>query len=180
MVLTRAERWILSKQYEILQHLDPDNAEDYGYARTVIENGYELHYDQLCGIKESPETMSEAECNKVHDIADMFSALKRGYEQLDDDANTEITEDDVAFMGFADYREIKYMEYARYYYAVAGRGFPGLDHSDDFGDCETYTNLDIYERMLAAWHKSDDPRNPTGEDLRRIVAAREATEEPCP
>ena len=177
MKLTPAERWILANQYRILERLEPKKKDEHKDARTVMENGYELDYDELSGIKEPPKTMSEAECKKVHDIADMFLALKRAYRQLDEDTKAELTEEAVAFVGFSDRREIKYMEYARLSYA--SRGFPGFDLSDDFGDWERPTYLDIYERMLAAWRKSGASPNPTEEDLTRIVAARDATEEPC-
>ncbi|MCC6802223.1 MAG: YfbU family protein, partial [Anaerolineae bacterium] len=45
--LSRNERWLLSNQFQILALLDPEQKDSYDQMRTVVESGYELHYDWI-------------------------------------------------------------------------------------------------------------------------------------
>src|SRR4028119_2336162 len=99
MKLTRAERWILSNQFHILEALYPDEAETFQKAREVVEAGYELNYDWITEhISPDNRMLNDEECREVIDILAMFSALKDSFQNLLDTSGLE--EQEVTFSGF--------------------------------------------------------------------------------
>ena len=114
MEVTRVERWILSNQYRILEHLDPDNAEKHAKAHTILTNGFELEYRKLIPeyiYDDQFQPLSEDECRMVHRTVRMFAALGRAYQQLDDEAKADIEEAAVTFSGFDANQETLHMAY---------------------------------------------------------------------
>jgi len=169
MKLTKIERWILSNQYRLLQVIYPDEADYFGQCREVLERGYELHYDWITEyIYDGNDVMSSEECKEVIDILDMFSALKRAYEALDDKSGIE--EWTVKFSGFDGNNETKQMAYARCFCSLDGGRFTELDRGDDFNSHSPV--LDAYRRMLIEWRNSEDRYHLSEDDLVRITSAR--------
>src|SRR5437868_5720806 len=83
MKLTYVERWTLANQYRILEALYPDEAKHHQYARTVLEEGYELHYlDLYPGLSQDEGTLSEMECDEIQEILQMYWVLQNTYQKL--------------------------------------------------------------------------------------------------
>lgn len=155
MKLTKAERWILSNQYRILEALYPGEAKELAEDRDAIERGYEIHYDWMTQhIYEGDDTMSTAESKEVVDILAMFSALKSSFASLSD--KTGIRASQVEFHGFDGNNETKQMGYARYFVRHDGGRFGDLrkGEHDDFNS--HMPSLDRYRDMLATWQRVAD------------------------
>ncbi len=111
--LSVTDRWILSNQYQILEHLDPGGAEQYQRAREALESGYELEYDVISShVFKDGSTLSEEACDEVIDVLDMFRALGRSYDELEDKAGIE--ERRIRFQGFDGNNETEQLAYSRY------------------------------------------------------------------
>jgi uncharacterized protein len=145
--LTKIERLMLSNQLKILEKLYPEEASSYSEQRTAIENGYSLHYPWL--MEHLYEEMTVQECSDVIDILDMFSALKRGFDSLNDKAGIE--ENSVRFRGFDGNNETKQMAYARYFVVDLDR-FQELRYGDKYSDFNSHSpSLVRYLSMLEIW-----------------------------
>ena len=148
--LTTVERLILANQFRILEHLD--QSEDWARLRKIVEEGYALQYDDLS--------------REVWDILNMFSMMKRAYENLPPEERKEIQEYVVRFSGFDGNNEPERVRYTRFIVDDLGR-FSDLDRGDDFNS--HMPSLATYRRMLPAWEASDDRHNLSKEDLMRIA-----------
>ncbi len=169
MQLTRAERWILSNQYRILEALYPKEAEYLAYGRKALECGYELEYDGLAeAVYEDSHCLSSEGCEEVLDILQMFSSLKDSYEALEDKSGIDVNA--MTFRGFSGNDEGKQMAYAHYFCGKDGGRFTDLERGDNFDSHFPY--LDVYRRMLREWHNSDNKYQLSKEDIARIAAAR--------
>ncbi len=167
MQLTKIERWILSNQYHILDRSYPETEDFFREAQQAIEHGYEHEYGRLTQhIYDGQDVMTVVECHEVIDILDMFSALQRAYDALDDKAGIETHS--VHFLGFDGNNEGKQMAYARYFCESDGRKFADLDHHDDFNS--HMPTLGRYRAMLAVWKETLKHELPK-EDIIRVVSA---------
>jgi uncharacterized protein YfbU (UPF0304 family) len=72
-MLTRNERALFWHQFEILKHLDNENADSYGIYQEALERGYTTFYSFLDHI--DAETVSEAQMREVDDILSMYRML---------------------------------------------------------------------------------------------------------
>ena len=115
MSLSLKDRWILSNQLRILEHLiGGDEAGALAYSREAIENGYEMEYDW--GIEYIyKDTMSEPECKEVLDILEMFEWLESSYDALPDKTGVEAWEGEVEFHGWDGNNEGRQLGYARHF-----------------------------------------------------------------
>ncbi len=164
--LTRVERWILSNQFRILEALYPDEAEELAYRRRALENGYELEYTWISEqIYDDRHVMTEEECKEVIEILDMFSFIKRTYDELADKSGIE--EFRVRFAGFDGNYETRQLGYA-HHFLERGDRFKEIDRRADLNShCPV---LEPYRHMLAEWNKSKDKYHLTKDDLLRITA----------
>jgi uncharacterized protein YfbU (UPF0304 family) len=167
MKLTRAERWILSNQFRILEALYPDEAESFQKAREVVEEGYELNYDWITQhISPDNHMLSDEECREIIDILAMFSALKDSYQNLTD--ASEIEEQAITFGGFDGNSETTQRDYVLFLVDREHK-FLSLDRGHDF--TSDRPRLYAYRRMLLEWRKSDESYELVKEDILRIVSA---------
>jgi uncharacterized protein YfbU (UPF0304 family) len=166
MQLSRVERLLLANQYRMLEVLVPDEADAYARFREALEWGYEGEYEDIAKNVYADGLSLDA-CAEVINILDMFSALKRGYERLDD--KPDVREIWVKFPGFSGNDETMQMAYARFFCAK-GR-FQDLDRGDDFNS--HIPLLGAYRRMLREWLPMPSERryNLTRDDIVRITAA---------
>lgn len=172
MKLTRTERWVLSNQYQILAALSTEDAEHYHQCREILEQGYELEYDEIARhVYDGDDTMSIAECREVVDTLAMFHILQRTYRDLADKSG--IDESRLEFGGFDGNHETKHVAYARFYASQQGGRFTDLPHPEDFNS--HYPTLDVYRRMLAEWHRSESKYKLTRDDVVRITNAGHAS-----
>ncbi len=166
MKLTRAERWILSNQFEILKRIDPDGARSYEHAIDAINSGYEIEYDSLASHV-FEEELSEAAANEVLDILSMFRALHAAGPV--EGAAPERT----TFRGFDGNNETKQLGHAKYLFKT--------DRFRDLGSAVESNShsrvLEMCRRQVAAWRQSAHPHKLTHDDVSRIAAS--ATHQPA-
>ncbi len=167
MELTKTERWILSNQYKVLESLYPDEAEDYGNCRKVLERGYELHYNEITGHIDA-DVMSEDECDEVIDILTMFKLLRRAYDDLQE--KPDIEELLLKFSGFDGNNERKQLSYARFFLSHDSGRVNDLDWPDVSNS--HFPVIEDYRRMLIEWKKSKKEYHLTPDDIVRISSAR--------
>ena len=166
MKLTPAERWMLVNQCRILGALYPEDARRYADQRAALESGIELHYGEWAEI-EQDEIMSEQDCLEALDILAMHRALLRGVEQAADVAG--LDREAVRFRGFDAYRELKWVRFCRYYFAIEDRANYTELHQRTLTTHEPM--LPRYRAMLAEWKRSANQASLTGADIHRIVNA---------
>ena len=173
MKLSRLERLLLSNQLRILEALYPEEAGSYAQHRKAIEEGYALHYDWL--TQHLYDEMSEAQCQEVIDILDMYRALTFSATKV---ANTALLEHPYfRFRGFDGNYETKQMGYAGYFIEDLGR-FQELRYGNDHADLNSHMpTLGKYRNMLAEWARCSDKYNLSTEDMLRMLNAERASDE---
>jgi len=162
--LTRIERWILAAQYGILERMDSANGPVYRRTQEALEHGWELEYESLCPAYKDEETLSEEGCREVVDVLSMYRSLDSAARE-----HAEISEGDVAFPGFDGNEETRQWSYARF--LVSEGKFTESDKGHDLNS--HFPVLEGYRQMLREWQASAEKYNLTGDDVRRILAARD-------
>lgn len=114
MELTRVERMILRNQFRILAKLEPNESDYYEQAQTVLEEGYEAHYEGLFQDVDE-DTLSEQQCGEVTAILNMFREIKIGLSKLEDTSGINMYR--AAFDGFDfnDSHELRLGKYAEFF-----------------------------------------------------------------
>jgi uncharacterized protein YfbU (UPF0304 family) len=108
--LTVTERRQLANQHEILEKLDPNNADYHSKCQTILEKGYTLLYGEV--FQSVGEEVSEDDCKFVYDVLDMYRDLIRSHEALTDKAGVDA--DDVRFPGFDGNNETELFGFIRF------------------------------------------------------------------
>jgi len=170
MKLTRVERWILSNQYQILELLDSNEEKYYKMARTILEKGYEIHYEEISQhVYEEKYILSEDACSEIIYILDMFATMKRTVEMIDDKTGIDIYL--TQFSGFDGNNEPTERAYANFFcHEQSSPRFTELDFPADLNSHSP--TIDAYRRMLIEWENSKDKYELTKEDIIRITSAR--------
>jgi len=167
MKLSRTERWILSNQYLILEKLDPD----YGYdqVRRVIEEGFELEYEQQAQhIYGDDYCLTETECKEVLDVLSMYARIQSACRNLD--PKPDVSELSTKFFGYDGNGEVKFLGYAQY---LCGNGRRFTDVEVVSTDLNSHMPIrDAYKRQLREFRNSSDPFHLSASDVERIVGAR--------
>ena len=96
MNMSHTERLILSNQYEILAKLNPEKADVYQRASTIIERGYCL---QILELEKSFGHLDLATCQEVLDTLELHHALAISWGNLDASARADVNESRLAFNG---------------------------------------------------------------------------------
>ena len=164
MALNKFERRLLANQYQILSMLDQNNAEHYEKLQEALEKGYESYYHgEIFGW--IFEGLSESESTLVIDAMDMYFAIQRAYDTLDDKA--EIEERRTEFPGFDGNHETAYMSYARFVVEREGR----FSHLKSFrADFISHTPmLDRYRRMIDNWKLTANQYDLTPDEITAIL-----------
>lgn len=166
MKLSRTERWILANQFAILEKLDP--GQGYENLREILEAGYEAQYEWIAEhIRPDGDTMTQADCEEVLDILDMFTFLKYGYRDLADKSGIQVHW--VNFPGFSGNDEAKYLGFTLFL-IDRQKKFQDLDRRDNFNSHGPF--LMIYRQMLKEWKKSADRYKLTKDDIIRITSVK--------
>ncbi|MDD4050955.1 MAG: YfbU family protein [candidate division Zixibacteria bacterium] len=167
--LSLKDRLFLSNQYRILEAICPDEAFNFKRLRTIVENGYELHYDALNSmISESRLTVED--CQEIMDILDMYRSLKFCFDKLKDKEG--VSEEDIRFQGFDANEETNRFFYTRFLVLQERRwqeileGRPGLELNSH------RPIIELYQRMLAEWNKIGKRFDLSLQDIRQILAER--------
>jgi uncharacterized protein YfbU (UPF0304 family) len=108
--LTPVERLQLANQFEILEKLNPEQAEIYAARRDIVEHGYSIQYDDV--FSDIFDEMPYEECKYVYDVLDMHRVLINSLNALKDKQG--LTLDDVKFEGFDGNNESKRHAFAKH------------------------------------------------------------------
>jgi uncharacterized protein len=176
--VTLTERMILANQYQILAALTDKEHERESYEEKVeiLQNGYELHFDDP---NFSDEVMTDAECKEILAILSMFEDLLFSFRKLEDKSGIKAA--DVVFSGFDGNYETKQMGYAQFFCERfdGGRRFQDLRKAEGFGFNSHAARLPRYRAMLGE-HKavrdgnrtvgSCDPL--TNAEIQRVLTAK--------
>jgi uncharacterized protein len=166
VTLTMFERRLLANQYHILSLLDQSNAAYYEKMQEALENGYESAYeDELYG--RILDVLSRSDSVLVIDAMEMYSAIQRSYDALDD--KTGIEEGRTTFPGFDGNYETGHMGYARFVVEKEGRFSLLKPHSEDFNSHTPM--LDQYRRMIDVWKLTSNRYELTRDDIAAILEA---------
>src|SRR3712207_5782426 len=153
-------------QYRILSLLDQSNADHYNKLRDALEKGYVASYrnELFAGIHDG---LSVEQCAFVVEVMNMYDALQRSYEALDEKQGIE--EERTKFPGFESDYEIAQLGYARYVVEREGR----FSHLKPFrADFISHTPmLDRYRRMYDVWKLADKRYELTRDDITEIGRA---------
>lgn len=163
MALSGFERLLLANQYRILEKLYPQEADDLAVRRKAIESGWELQIDGLF----RDDGLTREQCVEVIDILDMFSLLKRSYD--DAQAPTKLDEADITFKGFDGNYETEQWAYTLFLVEDEGK-FTWL-RRPNFDFNSHMPTLWRYRPMLAAWKAMGRPYRLTPEQIADVVAA---------
>jgi uncharacterized protein len=167
MKLSKLERLMLSNQIKILEKLYPEEASSYAEKRKAIEYGFALHFPWL--MDHIYDEMTVEECKEVLDILEMFSAIKRSYDNLKDKKG--VKENRVRFAGFDGNSEGAQMVYTRYFIVDLDR-YVELRYDSDYPDFNSHCpSLDMYRNMMAVWKDCKDKIRLSKEEIIRILEA---------
>jgi len=174
MKLSKLDRIFLINQLRIMEALYPDEAEELGVRREVLELGYEMLYAwDYEYVYDGDDKMTAEESQEVWDTLDMFDAIQRSMpEDLDTDRYLW-----TKFAGYDGNNESKFLSFAqftverlkRFEYVPMQK--PGYWNSH-------MPVRPIYRRMLAEWRKKDIPGrfSMSREELIRVLTAAMPTE----
>jgi len=164
--LNKFERLLLMNQYRILSLLDQSNADHYNKLHDALENGYVASYrdDLFAGIRDG---LSVEQCAFVLEVMNMYDALQRSYDALDNKQGIE--EGRTKFPGFESDYEIAQLGYARFIVEREGR----FSHLKSVrADFISHTPmLDQYRRMYDVWRLAANRSELTRDDITAILAA---------
>jgi uncharacterized protein YfbU (UPF0304 family) len=164
--LNKFERRLLANQYHILTLLDQSNADHYNKLRDALENGYVASYQDDLFAK-ILDGLSVEQCAFVREVMNMYDALQRSYEALEDKQGIE--EERTKFPGFESDYELAHLGYARFVVEREGR----FSHLKSFrADFISHTPmLDQYRRMYDVWKLADKRYELTRDDITAILGA---------
>lgn len=169
MDLSKQERLFLYNQYDILERLNPEEAETYRNYKTILQNGYKLHYSDM--VEWFSDEMSEEASELVIDVLDMYSALLNSYENLQDKEG--VDERRITFPGFDGNHETTYLGYTRFFLNDLER-FSELRQTGHGGYNSHRQMVPKYRDMVDMW-KLKDPElrfsNLTKEEINEIINA---------
>ncbi len=169
IVLTVNERLMLSNQYCILEALYPKEAVLFKRMRTIVEEGYELHYNDLnATILES--RISVEDCKEVMDILDMYRALLFSYRRIDE--KEDIDAKQLEFEGFDGNSSSGRLGYARFLILTQERWQEVLEGRPDFDLNSHRQVIEMYRRMLQVWKEIDDKFNLKKDEIKNIIEAK--------
>jgi hypothetical protein len=168
--ISKANRWILYNQYEILSLLyqitsRSGNSDYYREHQEIIGRGYEWYYSEISQGVEQPMAYGESE--EVITILDMFRAIDnaciRGIDCSD------IRSYHLKFSGFDGNNETNYYSFARFTIFEKGLFEESKPDTNDINS--HFPMLPKYRKMLVEWKKSNQLHSLTKEDILRIVNA---------
>ena len=150
MKFDKKERYIISNQLLILEKLYPEDAKFYSERREAIEQGYEDECEAAMEHIYDPLT-SDIQ-TEVIDALDMYSAIKRSYDQLDNKTGLDLPQ--LLFPGFDgnDPLESKMMGYAEYLVKTKRKFENVLEGQQPHFSFNSHSEQrEIYAGMLKVW-----------------------------
>lgn len=163
--LTQTERLILLNQYRILSILDPNEKDAYEESISVLQNGYEKHYERLHpGLNTSIVTAEQS--SFVHQSLSMFDRLENAIDDgkflLSDGLKSKIR-----FVGFSENYEPEYYSYANFVIHLQ----KSFQRYKDLPLNSHVPMKDQYASVLSRWNQlpQSDRDNLTSEIIERLL-----------
>ena len=166
MNMSNTERLILSNQYEILAKLNPEKADVYQRASTIIERGYCL---QILELEKSFGHLDLATCQEVIDTLELHHALAISWGNLDAADQGEINASRLEFNGYSRSQERELADYVCFLLDTEGL-FPELGKRCSSLNSELGMR-DKYQRMLAVWRDCPRHYKLSIQEIRKILNA---------
>jgi len=164
MDLTIKDRLLLWNQFSILELLKPEDAAHYGKLKTILQNGYRLHYDDLCGHLDKNEFSEEAALEVIA-ILSMFEAIQDSVEKI---GAVEGVEDRmVQFAGFDGTNECEQLGYL-YFLVDQQERFRHVVKKRDYNSHAPL--LGKYREMLSRYKKLGNPKLLIGEEIKILTS----------
>ncbi len=164
MELTRKDRLLLWNQYSILEILQPNDADHYKKLKTILEDGYHLHYDDLWPHIDEVGFSEEA-AREVISILGMFEVIQ---DSLANVGTIKGIEDwMVQFAGFDGNNECDQLGYLRFLVDQQER-FKHVVTKRDYNSHAPL--LGRYREMLARYVELGSPRLLNGDQIRRVAS----------
>jgi uncharacterized protein YfbU (UPF0304 family) len=154
MKLTKAERWILINQCEMLRLMKSDRWQPQEWARciTILQNGYEDWYDEC--LEQVAEPLPKDTCQLVYDTLEIYQAIE-AYKRTHPEDKEIAKRHDATFPGFDGNSECEYMGFAVFLIDTMGRyrevakGRKGDDYNS------TVPMVPKYRNMSSIWNSSE-------------------------
>jgi uncharacterized protein YfbU (UPF0304 family) len=166
--LAPTERLQLAQQHEILEKLDPDNAEHHAKCREILQNGFTLLYGEV--FQDIYEEVDQDACEFVYDVLAMYRDLMRSYDAMVDKAGIEL--DDVRFAGFDGNNESRLYGFIKF---LKGQGLWDEPLATS-GMNSHYPTIGRYQKMLANYKAIRDKYDPmakshdlTAEEIKQVM-----------
>jgi hypothetical protein len=170
MKLTDVERTLLINQLTILKLLDPKGARHYDEKIEILNDGYEIFYDD---VVHNLDTVSTEDCRFVIHVLEM-------YRWLDDYIRRHPEDEEVAkhhwarFAGFGGNDETMLMAFTRFLIKTQGKFEEQLANERNTDRFNSHAPVrEIYERMLAVYEPLTDKwePGPKREQVTSVLAA---------
>lgn len=164
MEITLTQRLILVNQYELMAHLDEQNADKYRKFQAIIKGGYQLEMKEL--YKDFSQ-LSEEQCQTILNILEMYQALQVSYNNLQD--KSDISEHRLKFLGFCAIREKKHINYLSF---IATYNKKYQDVISCPNGCDAQTPMwDKYNKMLDVWNECPRKFHLSAVEIKQILSA---------
>lgn len=150
MELSKKERLMLYNQFDILEKLSQDKAEEEYYSRKkeIVSYGFVSEYDTLV---EGFEETSKEICEEVKSILSMFRSLETSFSKLSDKSG--IDKDDVEFKGFDENNEFDHYFFLDWYVKDRYTEYRDKDLNTHYNTLGHYRNmLKKYNAIKSKYH----------------------------
>lgn len=147
-MLSKIERLILANQYKILKILE--NTSEYDEIIKILEEGYEIFYDEILG--HIFDELPESEGQFVLDILSFYDIVVEPYKQKNPNDHEIINHPYSYFKGFDGNSETKYMAFVRFLIEDQKKfSFVAkyAKKTDNFNS--HFPMLDKYRKMVELW-----------------------------
>lgn len=150
----------------MLSKLYPDESEHYDELREILEDGYEIFYDQI--DQWISEDMPSDEGKFVLDILDLYRVIE-DYKRISKDQ--EIIElHGSYFMGFDGNNEGSYMAFARFLIHKQGKFSEQKDYLRKNDNLNSHTRMvERYKGMLTKWKETGKKWQLNPEQIKEII-----------
>lgn len=169
MDLSVKDRLILWNQYSILEALQPEEADHYRKLKTILENGYKLHYDDMCPHIDREEFDAE-DAREVICILGMFEVIQ---DSIREGSVEGVADWSLQFAGFDGNHEVDQLGYLRFLVEQQDR----FRHVIRDGRYNSHAPLlNRYREMLERYQELGSPMRLTEEQIRIIASGEEDAE----
>jgi len=156
MKLTKAERWILINQCEMLRLMKSDrwHPEQLERCITILQNGYEDWYDEC--LEEVADPLSKDVSQLVYDILEIYQAIET-YKRTHPEDREMAKRHDATFPGFDGNDECEYMGFAVFLIDTMGR-YQEIAKANGADNYDSRTPMvPKYRNMASIWNSSEHP-----------------------